>query len=79
MAARVKAPCVQRAIRSASSGGADTDALDRIAERAGRTRRTIDRNLEYGPEHEFSLADADRLLTAAGGHLDLDCPDDIIE
>ena len=46
-----------------------------LAERAGRSARTIYRVMDYHPDTLIQLDLADRLLVAANGHLDIDCED----
>lgn len=75
--ARVRAGCVQAVIQRATGG--DADSVKAIGERAGFSHRSMNRIMGYPPEHLLKLHAADQLLTAAGGHLDLDCDEGVVE
>lgn len=78
MPTRVKAPCVKAVLARATRRGEDSESVASIAERAGKSPRTIYRIMDTPDSKSFALDQADRLLLAAGGHLSLDCGDDDI-
>lgn len=77
--ARIAAGCVTARLREATivpgNAEATSDRKNAVALRAGRSRRTLDRIMDYPDDRMMSLADADELLLAAGGHLSVDCPE----
>lgn len=79
MAPKIKARCIKARLAQATYDGEDPDSVARVAEAAQRSPRTITRILKYDDDKLIDFWDADRLLTAAGGHLDVDCRDDIVE
>lgn len=80
MAVKIKARCVKQRLAQATYNGEDPDSVARVAERAERSPRTITRTLKYRDDKLLDYYDADRLLIAAGGHLDVDCgPDDEVD
>lgn len=87
--ARVKAACVQAALRRAGARPKPKNQKHRdpmadeavavIAERADYSARTIYRILAYPPNHLLDIYSADRLLGAAGSHLRLEHGCEVIE
>lgn len=77
---KIKAKCIKQRLAQATYNGEDPDSVARVAERAERSPRTITRILRYRDEKLLDYYDADRLLIAAGGHLDVDCgPEDEVD
>lgn len=80
MATRVKARAIKVVLKRATAGGEDADSVASIAERVGRSPRTITRVIKYPDDKLVQLDLADRLLLAAGGHLSIDCEEtDFVE
>ena len=77
--ARVRAGCVKARLLRATANGDDPDSVESIAERAGKSPRTVYRVMNYPDDKLIQLDLADRLLIASGGILTLDCADDIVE
>jgi hypothetical protein len=69
---------VKAVLARATAAGEDADSVAAIAERAGRSPRTIYRVLDYPDDKLMALDLADRLLIAANGLLSLDCDDEDI-
>jgi hypothetical protein len=77
MAIRVKARCVKAALRHKTKAGEDADSVALVAERAGRSPRTIYRVMDYADDKLMQLDLADRLLLACDTQLSIECEDDV--
>lgn len=76
MAIRVKARCVKAALRAKTHAGTDPDSVALVAERAGRSPRTIYRVMDYEDDKLIQLDLADRLLLACGTVLAIECDEE---
>lgn len=75
MAIRVRAKCVKAALRAKTKAGEDADSVALVAERAGRSPRTIYRVMDYADDKLIQLDLADRLLLACESQLSIECDD----
>jgi hypothetical protein len=76
MATRVRAGCVKAVLRVKTKAGEDAESVARVAERAGRSPRTIYRVMGYDDSKLLQLDLADRLLLACESQLSIACMDE---